>query len=294
MATSGRAKTGERASDVVESTLREQMRNGTYRVGERLPTQRALEKEFGVSRDTIQRAMRKLKDKGWVESQQGSGTRVLEVPPEDEGEVGTALRQRGVASLGTLIHHAFEQSEVTVDSYALTSETLRHHLGVQAERVAAEEVAPTSVRLRILLPAETVPLLYPAAEDSNDERVWDRWRRMARRHVMEITGLMGQLRGLGVDASVDIRRLPNTPQYKLYIVNESDLLFGPYEPISRTITLDDDETEVESWDVLGLGSVLMHYRGDEDPKSYDGRFYATMRATFKAYWDHLSDGEAES
>ncbi|MEV7322483.1 winged helix-turn-helix domain-containing protein [Streptomyces sp. NPDC093970] len=275
---------------MVESTLRELLANGTYPVDHRLPTQRNLANEFGVSRDTIQRVLRKLTQEGWIASRQGSGMRVVKVPVVERA-AAPAGRQEA-ASLGPLIHGAFEQPEVLIDSFALTSETLLSHLRVQAERVLTKAVEPARVRLRILLPAETVELPYPAAREQDDKRVWQRWRNMARRHAVEIGALMAQLRERNVDADAEIRRTSLIPQYKLYVINRRDLLFGLYEPIPRTIALDDG-TPVPSWDVLGLGSVLLHYQSNEDPESPNGRVFATAEATFDWYWRHLSDGDIE-
>ncbi|MFF4401896.1 winged helix-turn-helix domain-containing protein [Streptomyces sp. NPDC001480] len=281
----------------MESVLREQLANGTYRVGQRLPTQLHLAADFGVSRDTIQRVLRKLSDEGWVESRQGSGMRVLKVPQAEPA--GTRPKRRVTTSLGPLIHHAFEQPVVTLDTFALTSETLWNHLKVQAERVVSGEVEPERVRLRMLLPSEKVKLAYPAAKDEADDRIWQRWRAMARRYAIEINGLMEQLRARGVDAQAEIRRVEMTPQYKLYVINEEDLLFGLYEVFERTITLEDG-TAVPALDVLGLGSVLSHYRaeateagagGPDGADGHDGRIFATMRASFESYWERLSEAE---
>ena len=274
---------------MVESVLREQLANGTYRPGQLLPTHRQLKEEFGVSRDTIQRVLRKLSDEGWVESRQGSGVRVVKVPPT--ASAGHRPRRQATASLGPLIHHAFEQPEVVLDTFALTSETLWNHLKVQAERVVAQEVAPERVRLRMLLPSDRIRLAYPAAKDPDDDRVWQRWRGMARRHAIEIKGVMAQLRAIGVDADAEIRRVPMTPQYKLYVVNEEDLLFGLYEVLERTIMLEDGSA-LQALDVLGLGSVLSHYRREPDePESHEGRIFATMQASFESYWERLSEDE---
>ncbi|MEW2134766.1 winged helix-turn-helix domain-containing protein [Streptomyces sp. NPDC005435] len=274
---------------LVESVLREQLANGTYRTGQTLPTQRQLAAEFGVSRDTVQRVLGRLSDEGWLASRQGSGVRVLKVPlvepPEAPGP------RRGAVSLGPLIHHAFEQPQVVLDTFALTSETLWNHLKVQAERVAAGEVAPERVRLRVLLPSGRQRLAYPAAKDPADDRVWRRWRDMARRHVIGVKGLMAQLRELGVDAEAEVRRVALTPQYKLYVINDRDLLFGLYEVFERTILLDDG-TPVPALDVLGLGSVLSHHRWEpSEAESHDGRLFSTMRASFESYWEQLGEDE---
>ncbi|MEU5598558.1 winged helix-turn-helix domain-containing protein [Streptomyces sp. NPDC020298] len=274
----------------MESSLREQLANGTYRARQKLPTQAELAKEFGVSRDTIQRVLRKLTDEGWVESRQGSGMRVLKVPEVEPPDRHPA--RQGTASLGSMIHHAFEQPEVRLATFALTSETLWNHLMVQVERVTTRKIRPPElVRMRILLPSETVKLAYPAATNPDDDRVWQRWRTMARRYAIEITDLMTKLKGMGVDADVEIRRVPMTPQHKLYLINDDDLLFGLYELLERKIPLDDG-TAVEALDVLGLGSLLSHHRRDpEGTESHDGRVFATMRASFESYWERLSEAE---
>ncbi|MFD4507209.1 GntR family transcriptional regulator [Streptomyces sp. NPDC058457] len=271
-------------SAAVESVLREQLANGTYRVGQQLPTQRELAGEFGVSRDTVQRVLRRLADEGWIATRQGSGMRVLRVPRAEPA--GPSLGRPGTAALGPLLHRAFEQPEVLVDTFTLTSETLWSHLRAQTERVLMGEVGPARLRLRVLLPAETVRPAYPAAKDPDDERVWLRWKAMTRRHATGITDLMAHLRELGVDAGAEFRRVAVTPQCKLYFIND-DLLFGLYEPVPRTIVVDDG-TPVPAVDVLGLGSVLRHYRGDEEPECPDGRVFAAARAGFDAYWEHLS------
>ncbi|MEV6118160.1 GntR family transcriptional regulator [Streptomyces sp. NPDC052109] len=274
----------------MESVLREQLANGTYRAGQNLKTQRQLADEFGVSRDTIQRVLRKLSDEGWVESRQGSGMRVVKVP--DVEPPGARPRRGTKVSLGPFIHRAFEEPEVLLDTFTLTSETLWNHLKVQAERVAGGEVAPRRVRLRMLLPSERMRLAYPAAKDPDDDRIWQRWRAMARRYAIEVKDLMEQWRGLGVDADAEIRRVPMTPQYKLYVINEKDVLFGLYEVFERTIMLETDGSLVPSLDVLGLGSQLSHYHSDStETESHDGRNFATAQASFRSCWELLSEAE---
>lgn len=47
---------------------------GALTVGQRLPSERALAKQFGVSRMTLRRAMQSLEGRGLVETRSGSGT----------------------------------------------------------------------------------------------------------------------------------------------------------------------------------------------------------------------------
>jgi GntR family transcriptional repressor for pyruvate dehydrogenase complex len=60
----------------VASTLAEAIRNGAYPRGRRLPSERDLAEQFGVSRPTLREAMIALEIQGFVESRQGSGVYV--------------------------------------------------------------------------------------------------------------------------------------------------------------------------------------------------------------------------
>jgi len=61
----------------VYSTLRSQILEGDYAVGELLPTEPELEKRFKGSRTTVRRAVEILSREGFVEAKQGRGTEVL-------------------------------------------------------------------------------------------------------------------------------------------------------------------------------------------------------------------------
>jgi len=132
--------TGERTADGrgrefrrLAGALRARLADGTYPLGSRLPPQRDLAAEFEVSRDTVQRVLRELNSEGWIESRQGSGSRVVKVPGI---QPSTRSRQGVGVTLGALISEAFERPEVTLDVYTLTSESLATHL-------RAEQLVPT-------------------------------------------------------------------------------------------------------------------------------------------------------
>lgn len=55
-------------------TLRSWVRDGSYRPGERIPTEPELCRLFGVSRITIRKAIDELAREGWLVRQQGRGT----------------------------------------------------------------------------------------------------------------------------------------------------------------------------------------------------------------------------
>lgn len=62
--------------------LTEQIAAGSYRVGDRIPTEAELQQRFDVSRHTVREALRDLKDRGLVVARAGVGTVVrAKAPP---------------------------------------------------------------------------------------------------------------------------------------------------------------------------------------------------------------------
>lgn len=67
------------AADLVE-LLRERIRSGELARGDRLPPERALVAELGISRTVVREAIARLSAEGWVEARQGSGVFVRSAP----------------------------------------------------------------------------------------------------------------------------------------------------------------------------------------------------------------------
>ncbi|MGT2455539.1 FadR/GntR family transcriptional regulator [Cupriavidus basilensis] len=65
-------------ADRVTEVLSSQIRKGMYPVNARLPTEKFMTEQYGVSRTVIREAISRLKSEGLVESRQGSGTVVLD------------------------------------------------------------------------------------------------------------------------------------------------------------------------------------------------------------------------
>lgn len=151
---------GGREFQRVSDELRSRMTDGTYPLRSFLPSQRDLAEEFEVSRDTVQRALRDLVDEGWIESRQGSGSRVIKTQ-RIQSSTARATRSRRGVTLGPLISEAFEKPEVTLDVFTLTSESLDPHLRLQVERIRGGFIAPERIGLRLLLPSPAIPLPYP-------------------------------------------------------------------------------------------------------------------------------------
>jgi DNA-binding transcriptional regulator YhcF (GntR family) len=149
--------------------------DGSYPWDSFLPAQRDLAEEFGVSRDTVQRAFRELSSEGWIESRQGVGSRVI-----GRQRIHTPASSRRPfrrVTLGSILGQAFERVDVTLDVFTLTSESLEAHIRLQAERIRIGEIAPQRIAPRLLLPSEDLLLPYPRVTgDPDDLRLQERLR----------------------------------------------------------------------------------------------------------------------
>jgi DNA-binding transcriptional regulator YhcF (GntR family) len=264
----GRGEAGGREFNSLLEELRARIADGRYELGGLLPPQRELADEFGVSRDTVQRVLRELRNEGWIESRQGSGSRVVRSPIHLNKEQQATPRPR--ATLGPFVARAFARPIVQLDIFTLTSESLDAHVRLQAEHIRTGEIAaPERIELRMLLPSESLELPYPRARKSSSgpgeaeeldrlqEQIQDRLRGITRRHTTSLRAALRDLETEGLVPSVDVevRSLPLVPVFKLYLRRGAEALFGPYKVVERSILLDDG-TEMEALDVLGLGSTL--------------------------------------
>ncbi|MFC4466242.1 winged helix-turn-helix domain-containing protein [Streptomyces xiangluensis] len=282
---------GGREFERVLDVLRTRLTDGTYQVGNRLPPQRELAEHFTVSRDTVQRVLKALAEEGWVESRQGSGTRVIKTQ-RIQSPTAEAAQPGHAVTLASLIGKAFERPEVTLDVYTLTSESLNAHVGVQTQRIRERAIAPQRIALRMLLPSETLELPYPRAKDpAYDEAVQQRLLRITHLHTESLRGALRALRieGLVPTVDIEIRHARLTPTFKLYLFNGAEALHGPYEVKQRRIELDSGE-EIDALDVLGVGATLTHYvKNDDDEKSQGSVFVGNMQSWFDSVWDLLAE-----
>lgn len=67
-----------RISDAIASTLERRILEGSLKPGDRLPPERELAVDLGVSRPSLREAIQKLASKGMLQSRQGGGTYVTE------------------------------------------------------------------------------------------------------------------------------------------------------------------------------------------------------------------------
>ena len=269
-----------------ERGLRALMCNGTFPRGSLLPPQRELAAEFRVSRDTVQRVLRQLVNEGWIEVRQGSGARVVRSPQVH------SPTSSGTVTLRALIEDAFGQPEVTLDVFTLTSESLDAHIRIQAERIRAGVIATQRIALRMMLPSESVELSYlRTGQPAQDERLKARFLGITRRHTESLRTALSGLQETGLVPSVDlqIRRIRMSPQFKLYLLNGTEALFGPYTVCERAIMMEDGEVIEEVLDVQGLGANLIRHVKDAELHSQGTLFVTDMQEWFDSAWEHLAE-----
>ncbi|MET9046330.1 GntR family transcriptional regulator [Streptomyces sp. NPDC002387] len=280
--------------DRVAGVLRARIADETYPLNGTLPPQRALADEFGVSRDTVQRAIRELTSEGWIESKRGSGSRVIKTQ-RIESSTPRGVKPGDPVTVGSFIEQAFNLPEVDLDVYTLTSESLNMHLKMLydkwvRDRRVESHPTPPRVKLRLLLPAEDLELPYPKARNAKDDSaVAERHLGIAQEHTSSLRRVLGNLQAAKLVESFDLQvrhvRLP--PAFKVYLFNETEALFGPYVVDERPIVLDSGK-EIEALDVIGLGATLTHHIRDHDPNSPGSTFVGSMQLWFASLWDLLA------
>lgn len=287
VATSERGQGGRNKSQWVEGELRTRLEMGKYRVDTSLPPERKLIEELGVGRDTLRKVLRKLAAEGWIETRPGSGSRVLRAGAAGQGG------SEATPVLSAVIDEAFQRPRVTLDTLTLTSENLVNNLTRPVDLICSGNAsAPQEVRIRMLLPTEDKLRrpAYPRAVNPQDARVWQRWRGMARRFGKQVGGLVRDLSAAGVDASVEVRRVPLTPTQKLYIVNGSQVLFASYVVAETDIELDDGSL-VPAYDVRGdrleLSIATADSGREQERRQFDG-----LVNSFESYWTFLSEPDS--
>jgi GntR family transcriptional regulator, transcriptional repressor for pyruvate dehydrogenase complex len=116
-----------RLSDKVAEMMLETILSNRLSVGDRLPSERELGEQFGVSRTVVREAVRELVAKGVIEVRSGSGLRVAAVHASAVSE-SMSLFLRGGALDFEKVHEVRRVLEV-------------HIAGLAAERAGPEDVA---------------------------------------------------------------------------------------------------------------------------------------------------------
>ncbi len=140
---------GARAEHVVEQ-IRSLIANGDLHPGDRLPAERELAKQLGISRPSIRAGLRMLVARGVLHAKHGSGTYVADGPPSLDSEQLSLLADLH----GFTFDQMFEARQVLEVQVA----------GLAAERATAEHLATLS---------EEVAEMYAALDDPQQYLIHD-------------------------------------------------------------------------------------------------------------------------
>ncbi|WP_405767756.1 winged helix-turn-helix domain-containing protein [Actinacidiphila glaucinigra] len=244
----------------VADALRHEIEGGNIAVGEQLPTHAELVDRFDVSRATVQKAIKALESKGYVESAQGKGVFARDwrkfVAAHANGNATETAVGAGSVELDDAIAEAFEADDITIDAYCLTAESLNAAIVQQIKRIIRGEIRPSSIHLRLLLPRTDVRLAFPRnVDDPDDERPMERLSSLSSAHIRALRNLEN-LAGQGAvpEVKVEVRLVPVTPLHKLYLINGDLALDGMYVVTDNVINVDDATIKIH--DVLGVGAKL--------------------------------------
>ncbi|MFG2429218.1 GntR family transcriptional regulator [Streptomyces sp. NPDC048590] len=251
---------GSLSSEDVADILRGRIRDGELRAGDHMPTQAELEREFGVRRGAVRRALGHLKAEGLLtDVTRGAPPRVAGQLPSPRATDGQAPQQTA-AGLGPRILAAFDAPDVRIDAVCLTAESLALALAEPLQRIRSGRLVPRSVKVRILLPGRHLELAFPRpADEAGDVRpVHERWLDLRNVQGASLRHNLLALRSTrDLDVEVTFRALPFTPPVKVYLLNGTEALFAYYTVTRRTEEI--DGRSVELFDVLGSDSTLFPF-----------------------------------
>lgn len=268
--------------------LRDRIRSGELRPGQRMPTQARLADEFGVERGAVRQALRILQSEHLL-TNVSKGAPATVAP--DLG-LGPALTGPGAPPLPTMvalaprIAAAFEAPHVEIDALCLTSISLTLAIGEPLRQIHAGRLNPAKVDVRVLLPSRDIDLAFPTPVDpSVDGRLQRRWlaQRNAQGQVLK-HNLLALRATHGIDVHVTFRALPFTPPVKLYLLNGMEALFAYYTLTRREEEIDHEQLEM--YDAEGTQSMLFAF--EQGAGLRDTTFVEQSHLWFNALWETIS------
>ncbi|MFF8906404.1 GntR family transcriptional regulator [Streptomyces olivaceoviridis] len=266
----------------IADTLRERIRAGALRVGERLPTQAELAEEFGVERGTVRQALRVLQEDGLLSNvSKGSPPRVAEPGPAREGPQPTMV------ALAPRLTDAFAAPHVRIDAVCLTAQSLIPALGEPLRLIHDGRLRPERIDVRILLPSRDINLAFPVSVDagSDEDAVHQRWLAMRNAQGQVLQYNLQALRGThDIDVHVAFRALPFTPPAKLYLLNGVEALYA-YYMVTRRAEPTESGT-LEMYDTLGSESLLFSF--EKRTGRRDAAFVEQSQKWFDALWETIT------
>ncbi|MEV5428312.1 GntR family transcriptional regulator [Streptomyces sp. NPDC052701] len=266
----------------IADVLRDRIRAGELRAGERLPTQAELAEEFGVERGAVRQALRALQEDGLLTHvSKGSPPRVAEPAPA-RGEP-----QPTMVSLAPRLSEAFAAEEVRLDVVCHTSETLMVALGEPLRLIHEGRIRPRSIDFRVLVPSRDINLAFPVLVEGggDDDPVHRRWLQMRNAQLRVLQHNLHAVRAThGIDVRVRFRALPFTPPVKLYLLNGGEALIG-YYMLARRAEEWGDRT-LDMYDALGSQSLLFSFAKRAGAR--DAAFVDESQKWFDALWETIT------
>ncbi|MEG3627525.1 winged helix-turn-helix domain-containing protein [Streptomyces sp. C6-003] len=285
------------SSQEIADVLRERIRVGELKPGDRLPTQAELAEEFGVERGTVRQALRALQEDGLLSNvSKGSPPRIA-APAPVHGEPQPAM-----VGLASRLRDAFAVPRVRIDAVCLTAETLMLGLSEPLRLIHEGRVRPDSIDVRVLMPSRDINLAFPvsvgshgtatapagagpAPAGSDDDPVHQRWLQMRNAQAQVLRHNLQAVRAThGITVQVRFRALPFTPPVKMYLLNGEEALMGYYTPERReeewgSLTL-------EMYDALGSQALLFSFLRRTGHR--DAAFVAETEKWFDALWETIT------
>ncbi|MFF3375542.1 GntR family transcriptional regulator [Streptomyces sp. NPDC002680] len=267
----------------IADALRDRIRSGDLRPGDRLPTQAELAEEFGVERGAVREALRILHSEQLLTNvSKGSPPRVAATTLPREGPQPTMV------GLAPRLTEAFSAPHVRIDAACLTAETLMLAVGEPVRLIHEGSLRPASIDVRILLPSRDITLAFPVPVEgrSDDDPVHQRWlaQRNAQGHVLR-HNLLALRHSHGIDVRVTFRALPFTPPVKLYLLNETEALIAYYMIARREEAVESGVT-LDMYDALGTESLLFSFGKGAGER--DTAFVEQSQKWFDALWETIT------
>ncbi|MDP9682670.1 hypothetical protein J2S47_003172 [Streptomyces griseoviridis] len=268
----------------IADILRERIRAGDLKAGDRLPTQAELSEEFGVERGAVRQALRSLQEDGLLSNvSKGSPPRIAAPSP------ASGVPQPTMVALAPRLTLAFDEPEVRIDVVCHTSETLMLALSEPLRLIHEGRLSPRSISFRVLMPSRDITLAFPVLVDTPDDGgadpVHERWVQMRDAQARVLQHNLNAVRSTRrVDVRIAFRALPFTPPMKLYLLNGEEALIGYY-----LLTRREEEWQsrtLEMYDALGSQSLLFAFRKRAGHR--DAAFVAESQKWFDALWETIT------
>ncbi|MFH8221372.1 winged helix-turn-helix domain-containing protein [Streptomyces sp. NPDC018057] len=271
-----------RSPQEIADTLRERIRAGELRPGDRLPTQAELAEEFGVERGAVRQALRSLQSDGLLSNvSKGSPPRIADAAPVREEPQPTMV------GLAPRLTEVFAGPRVRIDVVCHTAETLMVAMGEPLRLIHEGRMRPDSIDVRVLVPSRNIALAFPVSVDGpgEDDAVHRRWLEMRNAQGQVLRHNLLSLRAThGIDVRVTFRALPFTPPVKLYLLGGEEALMGYYTLTRRAE--DWGEQTLDMYDALGSKSLLFSFTRRAGHR--DAAFVEESQKWFDALWETIT------